>query len=106
MRARAYLDVCGVLLGRLEVGLSVYHLANHGLSFLRFMVTEFEIVWATTLCRDGDARRVVSYVAEHAPEDQRDETVSLARAVRPSRFNVWKTEIFRATVDRACIWRR
>lgn len=104
MRSRIYLDVDGVLLGHPEVGSSVYQLANHGLSFLRFVVAEFEVSWATTHCRGGDARHVVSYVAEHAPGDQRNEVLSLAQAIRPTAFNVCKTEIFQAHADREWIW--
>jgi hypothetical protein len=104
MKLLLFLDVDGVLLGRPEIGSSAYQLANHGLSFLRFVVAEFEVGWATTHCRDGDSRHVVSYIAEHATEEQRDEVVSLAEAIRPTYFNVCKTEIFQVHSGRPWIW--
>lgn len=104
MKPLLFLDIDGVLLGRPEPGSSVYQLANHGLSFLRFVVPEFEVIWATTHCRDGDTRHVVSYLAEHVPEDRRSEVVSLAQAIRSTTFNVCKTEIFQEYADREWVW--
>ena len=104
MRPEIYLDVDGVLLGRPSLGSSEYKLANHGLAFLEFVTDAFEVSWATTHCRAGDADHAVTYLADHADEGEREQVVLLARRIRPTAFNVMKTEILVSKPDHSWIW--
>jgi len=99
-----YLDVDGVLLGHPEPRSGPYQLANHAVEFLGFVLTHFETAWATTHCRTGDARHLLSYLAEHTPGDLREEIQALAQRVRPTRFQTLKTDIFLASSNPSWIW--
>ncbi|MEM6675014.1 MAG: hypothetical protein AAF726_19350, partial [Planctomycetota bacterium] len=74
-----YLDVDGALLGHPEPRSGPYQLANHAIEFLDFVLSRFEVEWATTHCRHGDARHLLSYLDEHTPDDLREEVFALAQ---------------------------
>lgn len=101
---RLFLDVDGVLLGRTSPQASTYELANHATAFLRFVLTEFEVLWATTQCRHGDSSHVVSYIADHTPTDRREEVTELVRGIRATAFNVCKTEMFPTDSTSEWLW--
>jgi len=104
-RPTLFLDVDGVLLGHPERGSSVYQLANHGLAFLRFALARFQVAWATTHCRHGDSRPVVDYLGDHARnEAERDRLTELAMQVRPTAFNVCKTEMILRHPNDQWVW--
>ena len=94
----------GVLLGYPSRGTGTYQLANHAVEFLRFLTAEFEVAWATTQCRDGDPTHVISYVAEHAPEADKSAITEFARKIRPSSFDVCKTDLFPSASGELWIW--
>lgn len=99
-----FLDVDGVLLGYPSPGAGTYQLANHAVEFLRFLTAKFEVVWATTQCRDGDPAHVISYIAEHAPQTDKATITELVREIRPTTFNVCKTELFPLATSNPWIW--
>ena len=104
MKIRLFLDVDGVLLGRPRDGAGTYQLAQHALPFLRFAIDAFDVQWATTHCRDGDPGHVVEYLAEHCIPEDRDQVVQLARLVKPSAFNVLKTELIAECAHEDWLW--
>ena len=72
--------------------------------FCLWLTTRFEVSWATTHCRAGDAGHVVSYLAEHANPEERDQIALLARRIRPTAFRVMKTEIFLSKLEHSWVW--
>jgi hypothetical protein len=104
MKLTIYLDVDGVLLGHPRPMSGPYVLALHAVEFLRFVVDRFDVAWATTHCRHGDPEHLLEYLAEHTEPDQRAEIDTLARQIRPTAFNVCKTEIFEALPDHEWRW--
>ena len=99
-----YLDVDGVLLGHPEPRSGPYQLANHAIEFLDFALSRFKLEWASTHCRHGNARHLLSYLDEHTPDDLRVEMLALAKRIRPTRFQTLKTDIFLASSSPAWIW--
>jgi hypothetical protein len=105
-RTRLFLDVDGVLIGRpsVEAGAATHQLANHAIRFLEYILAEFDVSWATTQCRDGDPTHVVRYIGEHAQADECERVMELVRQIRPTSFNVCKTDIFPTESEPAWIW--
>lgn len=91
-----FLDVDGVLIERGPTG---DRLHADAMGFLAFVTARFEVAWATTHCRHGDAGHVLAYLDEHAAPAERDELARLAARVRPTRYRTLKTELF---LDGAC----
>ena len=88
---RVYLDVDGVLLGQSE-GRVV--LARHASEFLHFLLTRYEVFWLTTHCC-GESQPVLDYLRPYAS----DEFIARLSAVRPTRFDVLKTEALEYAAD-------
>lgn len=82
---RLFLDIDGVLIGKNPAG--ECRLADGAEEFLEFCLERFEVFWLTTHCK-GDAETAVAYLAQYA--DGR--FLELARRVKPSNFDVFKTE--------------
>ena len=104
MTLTIYLDIDGVLLGHPTPMSGPYGLANHAVEFLRFVVDQFDVAWATTHCRHGESDHLLEYLADHTAPDQRAEIDTLAREIRPTIFNVCKTEIFEAQPEHEWRW--
>lgn len=81
---RIYLDVDGVLLAHVEGRVA---LARHAPRFIDFLLDGFDVYWLTTHCR-GEAGAVLNYLSGYAPA----EVLDRLRAVKPTRFDVLKTE--------------
>lgn len=84
-----YIDIDGVLLGK-DGGSGKVSLALHAREFLTFALANFDCYWLTSHCKD-DAQPVLGYLHPYLPDDLAD----MARGIRPTTFDVLKTEALR-----------
>lgn len=83
-RTNLYLDIDGVLLGKRAGRIA---LAKGADEFLEFVICNFDCYWLTTHCQ-GDAETAVARLAPFVSYT----TKRLLSDIKPTRFNVLKTE--------------
>ena len=76
-----YIDIDGVILTKGVVP------ALHLDKFLRYVLDKYSVFWLTSRCH-GDSKYTLSYLSKFFPE----ETVNLFRQIKPTNFQVDKTE--------------
>ena len=76
-----YIDIDGVILTRGVVP------ALHLDKFLKYVLGKYSVFWLTSRCH-GDSKYTLSYLSKFFPE----ETVNLFRQIKPTNFQVDKTE--------------
>ena len=84
-QANLYLDIDGVLLGKRAGRIT---LAKGADEFLEFAIRHFDCYWLTTHCQ-GDAKTAVARLDPFVS----DTTKRLLSNIKPTRFNVLKTEV-------------
>jgi len=77
----AYLDIDGVIMANDK------RTANYAHEFVEYLVNNYDVYWLTTHCH-GDARATV----EHLKMFFNSETVKLFEKIKPTDWNVLKTE--------------
>lgn len=84
-----FLDVDGVLLGKLDPNSPEIVLARHAEEFLLLATSEkFSCRWLTTHCK-GDSRTVLEYLRPHCP----DSIMVMLAGIQPTNFRTLKTEV-------------
>ena len=76
-----YIDIDGVILTKGVVP------ALHLDKFLKYVLGKYSVFWLTSRCQ-GDSKYTLSYLSKFFPE----ETVNLFRQIKPTNFQVDKTE--------------
>ena len=76
-----YIDIDGVILTKGVVP------ALHLDKFLKYVLSKYSVFWLTSRCH-GDSKYTLSYLSKFFPE----ETVNLFRQIKPTNFQVDKTE--------------
>jgi hypothetical protein len=82
-----YIDIDGVLLGKADPTSSHLALANHAHRFLTFALNRFDCYWLTTHCK-GSSEPLLDHLRPFVP----DEMLPLLRRIKPTTFDVMKTE--------------
>lgn len=90
-RFKLFLDVDGVLLGLDPQRPSRAALAAHACQFLAFALARCQVYWLTTHCR-GNAAPALEHLVRHTPQSEREQVMTLAEKIRPTRFETFKTE--------------
>lgn len=79
-----YLDIDGVLLGKLEGRIE---LAKGAESFIDYALQNYDCYWLTTHCK-GDTQTVLDYLAQYSTSDFTEKI----RLIKATNFDTWKTE--------------
>ena len=90
-----YLDVDGVLLGRVAPNDIRVCLADSAREFLEFVLKHFTCFWLTSHCRNGDSSDVINLLKRYADTS----VIELASSVRPTTWHGLKTEVINPTTD-------
>ena len=80
-KKNVYIDIDGVILTKGVVP------ALHLDKFLKYVLSKYSVFWLTSRCH-GDSKYTLSYLSKFFPE----ETVNLFRQIKPTNFQVDKTE--------------
>ena len=80
-KKNVYIDIDGVILTKGVVP------ALHLDKFLKYVLDKYSVFWLTSRCH-GDCKYTLSYLSKFFPE----ETVNLFRQIKPTNFQVDKTE--------------
>ena len=86
---KLYLDIDGVLLGTVD---GAPRLANGAGDFIDFVLGKFDCYWLTTHCK-GSVEPVLSYLKPYST----DEFYSSIQKIKPTNFDVFKTEAINLT---------
>ncbi|MBN2074683.1 MAG: hypothetical protein JW762_03945 [Dehalococcoidales bacterium] len=90
-----FLDVDGVLLGRVAPNDIRVCLADYAREFLEFAQEYFTCFWLTSHCRNGDSSDVINLLKRYADTP----VIELAANVKPTTWHDLKTEAINPTTD-------
>jgi len=90
-----FLDVDGVLLGRVAPNDIRVCIADSAREFLEFALAHFTCFWLTSHCRNGDSSDVIHLLKRYADTP----IIKLAANVKPTTWYELKTEVINPTTD-------
>lgn len=82
-----YLDIDGVLLGKVDPASHEIVLARHAETLLRLATSRFDAYWLTTHC-DGTTQSVLDYISPYCPAPVGE----MLLKIKPAHFRTMKTE--------------
>ncbi len=90
-----YLDIDGVLLGKRDPDDAEIVLANYAKDFIKYCLKHYKCYWLTSHCSNGSEKPVIHLLNAYADGP----VMKLIRQIKPSRWNVLKTEAIDFTSD-------
>lgn len=87
-KASLYLDVDGVILGKLCPDSSEIIVAAGATSFLKVCSKYFNCYWLSTHCKDGDISSLIKVLRPYGDK----ELIEIASKITPVKWNTMKTE--------------
>ncbi len=85
---KLYIDVDGVLLGKISNNLPDIVFAKYAKEFLELCLENFECYWLTTHCKDNNNSNVIKYLSPYVD----DEILKLLLKIKPTKWDSLKTE--------------
>ena len=83
-----YIDIDGVLLGKIDPGSPEIVLANHAKEFLEYCLANYKCYWISTHCKNGSAAAAINIFKQYADEF----VINLVRSILPTSWGTLKTE--------------
>ena len=85
---KLYIDLDGVLIGKMRPGDINCTIAKYVEGFLKYSLASFECFWLSTHCKNGDKKRIMQQLSVYADES----ILSLAKDIKPTFWRTLKTE--------------